>query len=184
MKLHRPKVQFDKAKLLEAVYLVCSSADPGQLGNVKLHKILYFADMMRFLETGNPITGVEYVKQKMGPTARHLAWALNKLHHDGFLSISDEEFHGYIKKRYDTRKKYLLHHLSEDEKNMLRESTEYFCKFSARKVSEISHNEAWRTAKLGDVIPYHTVYRLLPVELDDDDLEWAKKEAGIHALAQ
>ncbi len=183
MKIEKPTVQFDREKLLEAVYFVCSVSDPSKLGNVKLHKILYFSDMMRFLESGSPITGVEYIKQKMGPTARHLAWALGELQSCGVLEISEEEFHGFIKKRYETRSAFPIRNLSTEEKDMLREATDYFSDMSARETSEISHNAAWRTARLGEVIPYHSVYRLLPVELDEDDMKWAEKEAEIHALA-
>ena len=183
MKIEKPAVQFDREKLLEAVYFVCSVSDPSKLSNVKLHKILYFSDMMRFLETGRPITGVEYIKQKMGPTARHLAWAFRELQSCGALKVSKEEFHGFIKKRYETKEDYPIRKMSAEEKDMLKEATDYFSDMSARETSEISHNAAWRSARMGEVIPYHSVYRLLPVELDDDDMKWAEKEAEIHALA-
>ncbi|PHS27951.1 MAG: hypothetical protein COA84_02845 [Robiginitomaculum sp.] len=183
MKVEKPIVQFDRDKFLEAVHYVCSIFDPDKLGNVKLHKVLYFSDMFHFLDTGAPITGDDYIKQKFGPTARHLAWAVRQLEKDRVLSVETQDYHGYSKKKYLPMKKFKSEKLSSSELHMLKDAAKFLDDFSARQASDISHNEAWRTAKMGEVIPYHTVYRLLPVELDESDMDWAKQEAKIHALA-
>jgi len=183
MDLQAPQVQFNKDKLLEAVQFVCDYANSDKLGNVKLHKILYFADMFKFLETGSPITGVEYIKQKMGPTARHLAWAVKELEKQGTLSVSIEDFHGYQKKKYLSEKAFVQEKLSDEELKFLIEFIDFFNDYSAQETSEISHNEAWQSVRMGEVIPYHSVYRLFPTEIDESDINWAKQEATIHALA-
>ena len=84
-------VQFDREKFKEAILLLASYCPAEELGNVKLHKILYFADMMNFLEEGRPLTGVEYLKQKFGPTARHLTSAVEELAREGRLSVREAE---------------------------------------------------------------------------------------------
>src|SRR6266849_9373459 len=61
------QIQFDRAKLLDVVHYVCAKVPVPELGRVKLHKNLYFADMLHFAATGRPLTGVEYQKQPFGP---------------------------------------------------------------------------------------------------------------------
>ena len=60
-------VQFDREKFLEAVHYICTHCDPRELGRVKLHKILYFADMLHYVGYGRPLTGEEYQKQNSAP---------------------------------------------------------------------------------------------------------------------
>ena len=69
-------IQFDRRKLLSVVHCICATGPVEELGRVKLHKILYFADMLHYAARGQPLTGVEYQKQPFGPAARHLTWAL------------------------------------------------------------------------------------------------------------
>jgi hypothetical protein len=39
-------MQFDRAKLKTVILYACSKCDAEQMGAVKLHKVLYFADML------------------------------------------------------------------------------------------------------------------------------------------
>ena len=59
-------ITFDEDKFSKVVHSVCSKCEPDRLGNVKLHKILYFADMLNFAASGTPRTGADYVKQRFG----------------------------------------------------------------------------------------------------------------------
>lgn len=44
-------VQFDREKFLDVIHLICDRIDAAELGRVKLHKALYFSDMIG-LRTG------------------------------------------------------------------------------------------------------------------------------------
>jgi hypothetical protein len=45
MRSGNPVVQFDPTKFKELILFICGSCEPSQLGAVKLHKILYLADL-------------------------------------------------------------------------------------------------------------------------------------------
>lgn len=175
------RYQLDREKLKEAVLLIASHCPPQELGNVKLHKTLYFSDMLFFLREGRPLTGVDYLKQKFGPVARHLSNAVSALEAEGRLSVSEQEYFGLYKKTYTPVKQYVRERLSEDEETLIREVADYVRGKSAKEISEISHNAAWESVELGEVIPYFTALRLAPVEVTDADRQWASDAAREYA---
>lgn len=95
-----PNPKVNRQKLKDVVHYVCASCHQDELGNVKLHKILYFADMLNFLSTNKPLTGVEYQKQSFGPVARHLSWAVNELDKEGTIRIQKRDYFGFKKTDY------------------------------------------------------------------------------------
>ena len=72
-------MQFDLAKLKDVILYACSRCEPSRLGAVKLHKILYFSDMIYYANVGAPLTGATYRKRPMGPTCDQLLATLNEL---------------------------------------------------------------------------------------------------------
>ena len=176
------KYQLDREKLKEAVLLIASHCPPDELGNVKLHKILYYSDMMFFVQEGRPLTGVDYLKQKFGPVARHLSVALRSLESEGRLKIADEEYFGLYKKTYVPLAPYVPSLLSDDERRLIIEMAEFVRGKSAREISEISHNAAWESVEWGEVIPYFTALRLVPTEINDEDRQWAVDSARAYAI--
>lgn len=174
-------VQFDREKFKEAVLLLASHCPAEELGNVKLHKMLYFADMMNFLEEGRPLTGVDYLKQKFGPTARHLTAAVDELAREGRLAVREAEYHGFYKKDYVPTAPFKSARLSQREQELLRDVADFVRGKTAKQISEISHNAAWEAAELGEVIPYFTALQLVPVEITDADRAWAMETARAHA---
>ncbi len=177
-------VQFDREKFKEAVLFLASYCPPEELGNVKLHKMLYFADMITFLEEGRPLTGVDYLKQKFGPTARHLTSAVDELAKEGRLLVREAEYHGFFKKDYVTVTPFTSARLSEAEMVLLQDVADFVRGKTARQISEISHNAAWEAAELGEIIPYFTALQLVPVEITDADRAWALETAEAHAGAR
>jgi uncharacterized phage-associated protein len=174
-------IQFNREKLKAAVWLIASHCPPEEMGNVKMHKTLYFADMMAYLNTGEPITGVEYQKQKFGPTARYLTSAIQDLEKEGKLLIKEENYFGFMKKKYVVIAPYQTNQLGADDERLLREVADYVRGKSAREISEISHNAAWEAAEMGESIPYFTALRLIPVEVTESDRQWARDTALNHA---
>lgn len=173
--------QLDREKLKEAVLLIASHCPAEELGNVKLHKILYFSDMLHFLQEGSPLTGVDYLKQKFGPVARNLSATLGALEKEGRIKVEEQEYYGLYKKSYLTTAPYKRDRLSENEVNLIIEVAEYVRGKSAREISELSHNAAWEAMELGETIPYFTALRLQPVEINESDRRWAADSAREHA---
>lgn len=155
---------FDKNKFVDTVHWICDhfSSTPEALGQVKLHKILYYADMLRYLETGKPLTGVEYLKQPFGPTARHLGKAISMLQEDRRISCTKRLYYGYRKTDFHSNKKPATNRLSEDEIKLLTIISEWASGISAKEIREFSHELPWELAETGQRIDYTSAILLLP----------------------
>jgi uncharacterized phage-associated protein len=162
--------KLDRAKFKDVIHFVCAECDTRELGNVKLHKILYFADMLHFLHTGHPLTGVEYQKQKFGPVARHLSWGVRELCKEGRLTVQKRDYFGYEKVDYKGDRD-TVPSLTNMERQLLLDVIEFVCSRSAREISELSHQAPWENAKMGETIPYYTAYALIPQQITQSDIE-------------
>jgi hypothetical protein len=174
------RMQFDRAKLKDAVLYACSKCEPSRLGAVKLHKVLYFSDMLRYANVGAPLTGATYRKRPMGPTCDQLLGVLSELSHDGALEIRNVEYFGYLKKEYiPTRANLATDSLSAEERVLLDEVIEFVCvNNTAKTISEFSHNKAWDMAEFGAEIKYNSVFNLFPVQVSQETWDWALQEAN------
>jgi hypothetical protein len=171
-------MQFDRAKLKDVVLYACSACDPSRMGAVKLNKVLYFADMLRYANVGAPMTGSTYRKRRNGPTCDQLLPVLTELTREGALEVRDVDYFGYLKKEYITRQQPSSDSLSSEEKALLDEVIEFVCvNNTAKTISEFSHNRAWEIADSGDIIKYTSVFNLFPSEVSEDTLAWAASEA-------
>ncbi len=172
-----PNPKADLRKLKDVVHYVCAQCRQEELGNVKLHKILYFADMLHFLSSNRPLTGVEYQKQSFGPVARHLSWAINELCKEGALKVEKRDYFGFKKTDYFSLQQPSTSRLTNSEITLLNDVIEFVCERSAKEISELSHMEPWKAAEIGETIPYYSAYGLLPSAVTDDDVLSATSEA-------
>jgi uncharacterized phage-associated protein len=170
-------VRFDRAKLKAATLYVCSRMQPHELGNVKLHKILYFADMLRFADQGEPLTGVDYIKQRFGPIARHLTSVLEELAREGSLRIETRNYYGFEKRDYIALAEPDRSVLGNAGVDLLDHVIAFARERSASELSELSHDVAWRAADMGERIPYAGVFGWAPEEVTDEDQQAALAEA-------
>ena len=164
--------ELDAEKLKAVILHVCKRVNQASLGKVKLHKILYFADMLWYLRTGQPMMGVRYQKQEYGPMARGLSAILKQLESDGNLKLQRRDFYGFEKTDFlvvGTAPEY-SNRLSKEELELLGIVTEFVCEKTAKEISDLSHNAAWRAATIGEEIPYFTVYGWSQNEITDQDL--------------
>lgn len=172
-------MQFDREKLKAVILYACGKCEPMQMGAVKLHKVLYFADMLRFIQTGNSITGSTYRKRPLGPTCDQLLPALRSLEQAGQLQIQSVEYFGYMKKEYipQSDMDYLI---SADEMALLDEVVRFVCHdHTAQTISEFSHNKAWELAEFGDELPYTSAFRLIPLQVSQETTEWANEQGAL-----
>lgn len=171
---YQPPIQFDRQKFKEVVLYICQKAARDRLGGVKLHKTLYYADMVQFAFTGRPITGSRYRKRPFGPTSDDLLPALRALVNEGALRIETENYYGYRKNVYVSLREPDLAGIPEDELALINESLDFVCnKNSAKTISEFSHNDAWEMAIMGEELPYHTAFSLFPTQVSLEAMEWA-----------
>ena len=165
----------DRARLLDVVHYICSRCSTEQLGNVKLHKILYFSDMLHYVSTGEPLTGVTYRKQRFGPVATHLTWATNQLTQDGRIRIERRDYYGFTKLDYISLRSPPK--LSNLVTHLLNDMIEFVCAQSAKEISEFSHNAAWDVVRMGDVIPYYSAFGMYPAAVTEADMAAATATA-------
>ncbi|MBL8903898.1 MAG: SocA family protein [Rhizobiales bacterium] len=170
-------MSFDKEKLKAVILHVCAKCDPSNLGAIKLHKVLYFSDMLRYANVGDSITGSTYRKRPLGPTCEQLLGTLSELQRVGALEITRVNYFGYLKKQFSAKVKPDTNRLSADELALLDEVIEFVCDAnSAKTISEFSHNRAWDMVEFGDIIEYKSVFQIFPIEVSEKSKEWAASE--------
>lgn len=171
--------QFDRQKFKDVIHYVVANTRPDELGRVKLHKILYFTDMIWFIAEGRGLTGAEYRKQPMGPVATGLGIALGELEDEGCIRIGRMKYFGYDKATYEALKSLPQDRLSATERQLVDDVVEFVCRNNtARSISDFSHTRVWEATENGAVMPYFTALNLLPVEVEDAAISWAREEAA------
>jgi uncharacterized phage-associated protein len=170
-------IRFDESKFVDVVHYICANCDQDKLGNVKLHKILYFADMIHFAEHRRPLTGVDYLKQRFGPVARFLSKATGILQAQGRLRVETTSYFGFEKKNYISLQPPRMTSITNSEADLLKEVIDFVCLKSARAISDLSHDLAWSIARLGERIPYAAADGWEAVEVTQEDVELAVAEA-------
>lgn len=171
--------QFDRAKFKDVVLYVCASCEPDRLGAVKLHKVLYFADMIHFVTKGVPLVGSTYRKREYGPTSDHLLPILRELERERAIEIEEIDYFGYRKKVYIAQKKPITERLSRDELALIDEIIDFVSQNNtAKTIGEFSHNRAWEKVEFGDEIPYHSAFYLFPTVVSQETIEWGAEESA------
>lgn len=170
-------MQFDRAKLKAAILYTCKKCEARDLGAVKLHKVLYFTDMLHYAHVGVPVTGCTYRKRALGPTCDQLLPTLRDLARDGSIQIREVDYFGFKKKEYIALQEPEAERLSSSERALMDEVIDFVCRNnSAKTISEFSHNRAWEIAEFGEVLPYNSVFQIFPTQVSPETMEWASAE--------
>ncbi len=178
---------FNISKFKDVIHLIVDHVgkDIGAecLGNTKLHKCLYYADILHFLDTMRPMTGAEYQRQKFGPTARHLTAALKQLADEGRVRTTNVPYYGYAKKEYSSLRQPEMTRLTNQEVEIVLHVVDFVCKKTATEISDFSHDDVWASVPMGSKIPYFAALAMFPSEFTADDIEDAEGELGSLAPA-
>jgi hypothetical protein len=168
-------MDLNSEKFKSLVHYICwRCADPTKLGAVKLNKVLWRADFRAYLELGEPVTGATYVKRQYGPVPSAILPTLRRLEEEGKLSIRDVEYFDNQKREFFALTRPDISSFSPDEISLIDEAIQYVTeKHTARSISEESHDRIWELARIGEEIPYSTVFSKA-AEITEDDIEWAR----------
>lgn len=162
-------------KLKDLIHYICFKCDdPKKLGAVKLNKIIWLADVLMYLDTGNSITGAEYEKQKNGPVPRGGIVLRTHLEQDRKIAartfrVGPYEQHSFVAieppdmSMFSPREIELVDSLIVDVCN----------NHSAASISEESHEAIWEAAAMGETIPLQAYLASFSVEPTDTTLAWA-----------
>lgn len=174
--IKRRKVQLDMKKLEEAVHYVCAKAGDS-LGAVKLNKILYYADMLHYALTGAPITGATYAKQQRGPVPKQVLPAIDHLVQARRLSCQNVSLFDFVRRRFDAHGETDISVFSKEEIERLDDMIREFDRATAAELSDLSHTIVWRSAELGETLPYDSFFVSYLGDLTDEDM--ARVQASI-----
>lgn len=170
-------MQFDRAKLKAAILRTCRKSGPSKLGATKLHKILYFLDMVQFAAAGTPVTGATYKKRPYGPTCVQLLPTLREMAEEQLIEIREVEFHGLRKVEYHPQQNEPRHVLNKDETALLDRFIDFVCnKHTAKSISDFSHKVPWDIVDFDEVIPYESALLLFPAETSPEAFEAFEEE--------
>jgi hypothetical protein len=124
-------------------------------GAIKLNKILWKADFDSFLESGTPVTGREYRRQKFGPALREMMPVQREMLGDGTIRIERRDFgDGIVELRTIAVDGPSLSIFSERDLWYVERSISHYWDMTGMESSDESHGVAWLTRANGDPMPY------------------------------
>jgi hypothetical protein len=171
---NEPSHEFNQDKFQALVHYICYKAHREDLGATKLNKILWYADVWSYISRGAPMTGETYVKQDFGPVPLHILDTISQLSNSGKLCVRDVDYYNRNKKEYIalTRPDFL--YLSSEEISIMDELIDAICrKHTAKSISDITHDETWKLAAIGEPIPLHTAFIGKRQKPTEEDIDWA-----------
>jgi putative zinc finger/helix-turn-helix protein, YgiT family len=131
------------------------------LPKTKLAKLLWLADFKHFREHGVSITGASYARLPFGPVPDGYELLLGLAVASGAVVVVEELFGEYVGEAVRPRVTCYESPLEEHEMATLRYVVGKFGHYSAKKLSELSHEEqAWRERVDGELMPYDDAKRL------------------------
>jgi hypothetical protein len=165
---------FNRVKFKALVHYICwRCEDPRLLGTVKLNKVLWHAERIWHLRTGQPITGATYLKQQFGAAAKSLAPLVIELEKEGALSTR-ERSHGSTSMQYFARFEPDLSVFTAPEISVVDSLIETICFQAAPSPVDLTvDNQVWKLAQIGETLPYYTVFAARPTEILKRDMDWA-----------
>jgi hypothetical protein len=173
-------VPFDRDKFKTLVHYVCWKVDnPVRLGAVKLNKVLWFSDLATYLYFNNAITGARYVKRQFGPVPAAILPVVEELKNEGSIAVRDVDYHNKPKREFFALKRPDIRCFSSDEISVVDLIIEAVCdRHTAASISELTHNESWEIAEVGEELPLYTVFSAQRGEIDENDVQWADAVIG------
>ena len=161
-------------------YIIWKCKDPTLLGAVKLNKILWYSDIFTYLEKGRSVTEVTYIKRQFGPVPnpRDFIEASEKLKNEGKIAITEGIYYGKPHRQFVALKLPDISVFSSEEISIVDIMIEEICqKHTASSISKLSHDIIWESADIGEEIPLCTAFAARFGEINEDDIQWARKEA-------
>lgn len=136
-------------KLKNIILYIASHPNVRKLGDTKLYKLIYFADVDSLREYGKSITGSDYIKYKHGPVPSRAEKSVKSLKKDGYIHTELVRHGSYTRNAISALKEPDLSVFEPNEIDRI----DHICKVlgskSASALSGISHDEpAWACTKI------------------------------------
>jgi hypothetical protein len=167
-------------KLKEALhYVIARCDDPARLGAIRLNKILWFADRYAYRVNGASITADSYVKRRLGPAPKNVLAAIGELAAEEKIFVREAAQAGnHVMRHFLALQDPQVAALSEDDRVVLDMYTRGICdNFTANEISNITHDQVWEAAELGEEIPLYATFATAG-EITKEVRDWASDEVG------
>lgn len=169
----------NERKLAELIlYVVDRCGQHPRFGATKLNKILFWADFYAYARTGKPLTGVEYMRQQLGPVPRRLVPVRERLVQEDALDVNELTlFNGKRRTRFFAKRHADLSIFTAAELDLVNEIIDYLRDDTADEVSKQTHGRTWEILATGDLFPYEAVF-VSDREVTDADIAMVR-ELGV-----
>ena len=138
--------------------LAILTVHPG-LGSVQLRKALIIVDALHFTLFGESLTGTRYIKFPYGPVPDRDAF--NLLNHmyfeENLIDIIEEPEGPVTKNSYFALKSPDAGAFTEEEDKIIRFAADVALKYSASKLSDMTHDEVFNKTPMREEIPLDRV---------------------------
>jgi len=157
------------------LYILEQCAGRPNVGETVLRKLLYFADFDHYELHEAQLTGTRYKKMPYGPVPIGIEEILERMIQKGEVQRIKTTYFEHPQQRYIPLVKPDMSKLNGAEKDVIDRVIGRFADWSAKSLSEHSHNDIpWKATKEGQYIDYELVfYREPPFTVrnyDEDDL--------------
>jgi len=145
--------KLDISKLFNSMVFFCKDTE---VPKTKLNKLMFYADFKHFKDYALSITGVKYAHLPYGPAPDNYELYLAALlDEEKSISIEERELNDYVGEYLRAIKEPELSMFSTTELKILALVKEYFAGFTAKKISDLSHQEkGYQDTRNGELIAY------------------------------
>jgi putative zinc finger/helix-turn-helix YgiT family protein len=143
--------RLDLAKLFNAILYFCK----GGVLKTKLNKLLFYADFKHFKDYAVSITGARYAHIPFGPAPNKYALYFATLIENDAIKVEEDLIGEFIGEEFISVKEPDFPLFSDSELKILATVKEYFKDFTAKRITDFSHDEkAYKETVPGDIISY------------------------------
>lgn len=172
------KSVLDKDKLDAAVHYVIARIErPSELGDAKLHKILWFADLELTYAHDVALAGGIFVRTPQGPWGSSVDKSLKRLEKNRLIAEIQSSYYGHRQRQFTSLRLPKLAPLSAIEVDVLNRMIDSVCfNHRARSVSEAAHGAVWERTRDGDAMSASCVFEHMTAAPTAEDLAWARAQ--------
>jgi putative zinc finger/helix-turn-helix YgiT family protein len=143
--------RLDLAKLFNAILYFCK----GGVLKTKLNKLLFYADFKHFKDYAVSITGARYAHIPFGPAPDKYALYFAALTENDAIKVEEDLIGEFIGEEFISVKEPDFSLFSDSELKILATVKEYFKDFTAKRITDFSHDEkAYKETTPGNIISY------------------------------
>ncbi|MEK7727529.1 MAG: Panacea domain-containing protein [candidate division KSB1 bacterium] len=171
------KKTFDRERFKETIlYIAERCQDKPAFGSTHLNKILHYSDFLFYAETGEPISGETYLRQKHGQIPKHLVEVREELINEGKLIMVERQYFGRTQKRPVLASPIHYELLTPEQREFINGIIVALIDYNAAEVSEqIAHEDlSWAYLENDEEIPYETVFFRRSNPITHETMAWAK----------